>query len=48
MRNIRDRERGSRKGACTRNRIEVPSAVITRTGEIRDRRADRIEDSEVI
>jgi hypothetical protein len=27
---------------------EVPSAVITQTGEIREQRAERIEDAEVI
>jgi hypothetical protein len=49
MRNIRNIERGSRKGVSTGNRgREVPSAVITRTGETRERRAERIEDAEVI
>jgi hypothetical protein len=44
----RTKKRGSRKGASTRNRTEVPSAVRTLTGEMRERRTDRIEESEVI
>jgi hypothetical protein len=45
MKNIRNKKGGSRKGASTRNRKR---GTRTLTGEKRERRADRIEESKVI
>jgi hypothetical protein len=48
MRNIRNREEEVERVPRLETGRDVPSAVITRTGETRERRTERIEDAEVI